>query len=290
MDFDKLEALWKEIRESEYIAEKQLQDLQELIKALQALQAKYNKTDHDFSKNTKLLTTILEKSDLISKNLESMETQTNTNLQNLQQELKNTIEDMTKQLRDYLEHILQKLRSEINAQKSDLDGLIDTYKDFSRKAKEFWDRQSELTETELNNLQEQIETKTQKIFEELEQKSLINRWGAVAGAFVIGIVVSFIYLIPAVKAKMQLNEVVQVVKIKDPRAQEIIAKLNNKAANLEQLAKELKLENEELKKWQIPNRYRFHDKAYRYIGIPINDIETIDGQDYCFARLFKIKK
>ena len=287
MDFDKLEALWKEIRESEYIAEKQLQDLQELIKALQALQAKYNKMDHDFNKNTKLLTTILEKSDLISKNLEGMETQTNTNLQNLQQELKNTIENITKQLRDDLEHILQKLRSDINAQRSDLDGLIDTYIDFSRKAKEFWDRQAELTETELNNLQKQIKTKTQEIFEELKQKSFLQKWGAVAGVFAAGIAVSFIYLIPAIKTKTQLSKVVQVVKIKDPQAQGIIANLNNKIVSLEQQIKELKSKNEELAKWQIPQKYRYNNNEFWFIGIPADDIETVGGQDYCFTKLFK---
>ena len=208
MDFNTLKTLYEEILQTQAVSEKQLQELRELIDSLNSLRSDYANVDNNLTKNAKLLTTILQKANILYKNLTSLEAQTNKNLQRLQQELKST--------------------------KDNLDDLMATYKDFSKKAKEFWSEQTKLAKKELNYLKKQIETQTQEIFTELEQKSLLQKWGAVAGAFAIGVFVSFVFLIPTIKAKMHADKIVQVVKIKDPQAQEIIANLNNKIANLEQ--------------------------------------------------------
>lgn len=284
LDEYKIQALWEEIRESEHIAEKQLQELQELIKALEALQSKYNTIDKNLTEDAKLLTTILQKANVIYENIEHFETQTNKNLQYLQEELKSTIKSITTQLQDDLDSILNALKGKIQTRERELQELVNDYSVFADKAHIFWKDAKEYTQEELNNLKEQIETQTQEIFTELEQKSLLQRWGAVAGAFAIGVAVSFIFLIPTIKAKMHVDKIVQVVKIKDPQAQEIIAKLQNKN-------KKLKGEIDYLKEYKIPDDWRFScdtkKNPHKCIGVPAKfvDRDTYEGKDYYFIHL-----
>ena len=69
MDFNTLKTIYEEILKTQAVSEKQLKDLQELIKALQALRTEYDKTDNNLTKNAKLLTTILQKANIIYKNI-----------------------------------------------------------------------------------------------------------------------------------------------------------------------------------------------------------------------------
>ena len=291
VDLQPLKTLYEEILQTQAVSEKQLQDLQELIKALQTLRTEYDKVDNNLTENAKLLTTILQKADIIYKNIEAFETKTNKNLQRLQEELKSTINNITEQLQSDLDSVLYLTKDKLQAREQELHKLISNYNNFASNAQSFWQQQKELAETELNELQEQIQTKTQEIFEELEQKTFLQRWGAVFGAFAIGIAISFIFLIPTIKAKMQLSKIVQVVKIKDPQAQKTIANLNNKIENLQKENKELKSKIDYLQAYEIPDDWRFtcdtKTNKHNCIGVPAKFVteDTYEGKDYYFINL-----
>ncbi len=240
MDFNTLKTLYEEILQTQAVSEKQLRELRELIKALKALRSDYDKVDDNLTENIELLTTILKKAHTIYQNIEYFETKTNKNLQNLQKELKSTIEDITTQLQGDLDSIVRNVERDIEKNKKEIDHLLVKREEAINKIKGFWDGLYKYVDEKMNNLQNQIETKTEEIFTELEQKSLLQRWGAVAGAFVMGIAVSFIFLIPTIKAKMQADKIVQVVKVKDPKAQEIIAQLNEQNERLKKEIEDLK--------------------------------------------------
>ena len=291
MDFNTLKTLYEEILQTQAVSEKQLQDLQELIKALQALRTEYDKADNNLTENAKLLTTILQKANVVYENIEHFETQTNNNIKRLQEELKSTIKSITSQLQGDLDNILYTTKQKLQVREKELNKLIRDYNNFASNAQSFWQKQKELAKTELNKLQEQIQSKTNYIFEELEQETFLQRWGAVFGAFAIGVAVSFIFLIPTIRAKMQLSKVVQVVKIKDPKAQEVIAKLTTQIENLQKENKDLKSKIDYLQAYEIPDDWRFNcdtkTNPHNCIGVPLKFVteDTYEGKDYYFIHL-----
>jgi len=284
------------------------QKLEKLIKALQKAKEEFSNSSFTLlEKNTKLFnksTNILTKIDKLSIFLENLENSIKKEKLTFDNEIKQKMQNMLKNV----ETNLNSLKLTISNKKADFERefkqIEKLYSDnnaklssLTQETKKIGQEYQETLKNSLNGFKKQIEEYKKEFEDEIKQKTFFQRWGAVTGAvtgaFSIGVAVSFIFLIPTIKSKIKADKIVQVeiVKIKDKKAQEIIAKLNNKISKIkkenENKINKLNKKIVELKKWQIPNKYILSGDKYWYIGVPYNNLETINGKDYCFAKLFR---
>jgi len=292
IDLEPLKQLYQEILNTQGLTEKELKALKYLIDKLQETKEEFENSSFSvLGKNNELFNksnTILQKIEKLSIFLDNLESEIKKEKITFDKDIKQKMENMLKSVESNLDLIKLKLKNRQSDLERNFKQIETLYNDnnaklsdLSKETEKIGQEYQETLKSSLNSFKRQIEEYKEEFENEIKKKTLLARWGAVAGAFAIGVAVSFIFLIPTIKAKMKADKIVQ---INNQKVQKIIA-------NLQKENNELKDKIAKLKKWQIPEKYRFNDGKYYYLGIPATDIETIkDGDRYCFAKLFKIKK
>jgi len=244
IDLEPLKQLYQEILNTQGLTEKELKELERLIKALQETKEEFENSSFSvLEKNTELFkqsNTILQNIKNLSIFLDNLEDKIKKEKITFNDEIKKKMENMLKSVENNLDLIKLKLKNRQSDLERNFKQIEKLYSDnnaklssLTQETKKIGQEYSKLLESSLNGFKKQITQYKEEFEDEIKKKTLLARWGAVAGAFAIGVAVSFIFLIPTIKAKIKADKIVQEFKIKNKKDQEIIIELNKKIEELE---------------------------------------------------------
>ncbi|WP_199200609.1 MULTISPECIES: hypothetical protein [unclassified Nitratiruptor] len=228
-DLNQFEALWSEIRQSQYLTEKELERLEELIKALQSLINDISNIDTNFNKNFTNIIKISQKINYIYQKINELQGMLDNKfdsfLNEISKELDRFVENIeyastnsAKQLSYQLQHnydeISQKyedLFTQIQVKQEEINkDIINRFNIYLEKLKEIANKKSETINDEIKRIDNEIEKiqnfskkvekdffhllkkidkKTNEKIEDFEKQTFVQRWGAVGIALTLGFVI-----------------------------------------------------------------------------------------------------
>lgn len=138
MDEYKIQALWEQIRESEYLTKEQIQKLNNLIDELKDLNSSNSSTIETLTKLYNITDTLSKNLDAINLNLKENVTNLNEIVENANEKIQKTIKNSVKlidtnpikqEIKNQIKDIKKDIANAMSREKDDLDKLNDKLKD-----------------------------------------------------------------------------------------------------------------------------------------------------------------
>jgi len=121
MDLDKLETVWREMRETQYLTEEQIKKLKELLGSFNKINTNIAQNEENAYKNIEILKEIIVKLNNIAQN--------NNAFTNVLQQNKDELSNLLKGLEDYKKRLELDIKIKINETLTTLDNNIKKYDD-----------------------------------------------------------------------------------------------------------------------------------------------------------------
>ena len=250
-ELSKFEALWSEIRQSQYLTEENIKKIDNLLKELKELENSnsdyVNKLTKLYDITNKLLLNLQAVNQNFNKNVENLNKTIANSIKNIStKDIELTIKSKLYDLKKELEKEIKKLNDEIkNNLEKENKKLMNTASDFKLLNEDLLNTKNKLKDaiTQLNKTKENLNKKI---------KSVNFKWIAIALALGLagGVLASqvvtqyFLY-------KYELKKAIE------------LAKKSEEEKYLKAIQK-LKEENEVLKKFQVPKEYIVKDNNGKY--------------------------
>ena len=200
IDLEPLKQLYQEILNTQGLTEKELKELSKLINSLQETKEEFSNSSFTLlKKNTELF----NNSNSILQNIKNLSNMLN-NLENSIKKEKLTFNDEIKQkMQNMLKSVetdLNSLKLTISSKKRDFEREFNNLQklytnnnkklnDLNEKTKEISNNYTNTLESSLNGFKKQITQYKEEFEDEIKQKTLFARWGAVIIALVVGILI-----------------------------------------------------------------------------------------------------
>jgi len=274
-ELSKLEALWSEIRQSQYLTEENIKRIDNLIEELKSLNSSNSTTLSNLTELYSIINKLLLNLQAVNKNFDENVSNLDKTIKNsinnidiskIQNEIENKIYDLKKTIQNKIKLIQKELQTDLNETNSNLKNNItnlkSTNKDLNETNNKIKESINNLNKAQ-NNLNEKVKSINYKLL------FTINSFIAIAGV-AGGFAISQFFL----------------YKYEFKKAIELGQKIERKKAT--KIIKDLTEKNAKLKFFKIPNKYLTKDKKGYYIDIPCNNTYITGGAEYkthCYVPL-----
>ena len=218
MDLDKLETVWGEMRETQYLTEEQIKKLKELLGSFNKINTNIAQNEENAYKNIEILKEIIVKLNNIAQN--------NSVFVDVLKENKDELSNLLKELKDYKKRLELDITTKIDETLKKTETKLETYNKLAEEmaytlnnvvtnkkqivediakntqelgneiikgfdveknkiAKEFDKRRNEI----VNNLRKETNKTIANINKELKQKTFFQKWGIAITSGLLGIAV-----------------------------------------------------------------------------------------------------